>query len=51
MGMRFYRTKVQEFPKEADELAENLKRSLVIEGMTPDEANEVVVDRKNYTRI
>lgn len=44
MGMRFDRNKIQEFSKEVEELAENLKKSLVTEGMTPTKASEVVID-------
>lgn len=44
LGLRFDRSKVKEFSKDAEELAENLKRSLVIEGVTPAKASEMVVD-------
>lgn len=44
-ALRFDRTKVQEFCKESEELAENLKRSLVIEGVTASKATEMVIDK------
>lgn len=43
-ALRFDRTKVQDFAKDADELAENLKRSLVVEGMTAEKANSMTID-------
>lgn len=44
LGMRYDRSKVQEFTTNVDEVAENLKRSLIIEGVTPAKASEMVVD-------
>lgn len=45
LSLRFDRSKVQDFCKEADELAENLKRSLVLEGITGGKASEMVIDK------
>lgn len=44
-ALRSDRQSLQNFSKMAEELAENLKRSLIMEGMTVEKANEVTIDR------
>lgn len=44
-ALRTDKQSLQNFSKIAEELAENLKRSLIMEGMTPQKANEVTIDK------
>lgn len=44
-ALRYTYAKQQEFADKAEELADALRRTLILEGMTPDKANEMTVDR------
>lgn len=44
-AVRYSYSKQKEFVKETEELADALRRTLIIEGMSPDKANEITVDR------
>lgn len=44
-SLRYSRGNQEEFAGRAEELADALRRTLVMEGMTPDKANEVTIDK------
>lgn len=45
MALRADRMKVQDFSKQAEDLANDLKRSLIVEGVSSEKANEMVVKK------
>lgn len=44
-ALHYSYAKQEEFASRAEELADALRRTLIIEGMTPDKANEVTIDK------
>lgn len=45
MALKLDNRKIQDYSKQAEELAESFRRSLVIEGITQSKANEMAVDK------
>lgn len=45
MALKLDNRKVQDYSKQAEELSESFKRSLIIEGITQSKANEMAVDK------
>lgn len=44
-ALRADRVSLQDFSQKAEELAENLRRSLIMEGITPEKAQEITVEK------
>lgn len=45
LGLKFNLNNSDEFSEKAESLADALRRTLIIEGMTPNKANEIVIDK------